>query len=1073
MAIAFAHVSIHSRSKGHSAVAASAYRSGTCLVDERTGLVHDFSHRSDVMYSELLLPEKMSASFQEREFLWNQLEACEKRKDSQLCKDIVLALPKELDFVHQIELAKRFAQTHFVENGLPADISIHDHGDGNPHAHILIPTRRLESEGFSKYKARDLNPSFACGNVVEKEIWGEQWRYAQETFFKEKNIDLAVDLNHVIPERHEGNIRGGSSHYIKQDNDLIREARIEVVLHDIDNLINKLSSSHSVFTRRDVQTLLFKTLKTHKDNQDYLSMVEQVLGHKNVIALGANDKGLDSYTTRYQYIAEAKLLHHVEQMQSRFGHVFRGKVDSISCQYTLNDEQREALDYIAKGNDLSVLIGRPGVGKSYLLKPLKAYYEANGCRVIGAALSGKVAKSLQAETAIQSYTIASLSYRLAHYQMQLREKDIIIIDEAGMVDFPSLSFILDAADKAKAKVVLVGDPDQLKPINKGEIFRGIAARAGFIELGQIRRQRDEGDRAASLAMARGDITAAITHYERKNAIHFDAYSSDAATHLVADWQRLIKEPMHIQENMMFAFSRAAVLSLNEQGREALQQKGLVSREEFLWQRTVDDAGKALQPNDKVIVRFNDKQFPIKAGDVVSLKALNKASFTIEANGQTMDIPNDYLAQISLIESRDIRIAQGERLLLRKNDKDLGVRNGDMAWVESVNDEQITARLDSGERITIPKSYKYLDYGYATTVHKGQGMTVDSSSILIDSQYWDRSLSFVAMTRHRERLAIYADKHQHPDMEALCKTLSRSVTKDNVIDWPLDFAIRAGFDPDKMLGRALNRLAGFGHEVKNKWNYLVNYEAYLKTQTSQIALSERQALRAIAKEVAGYLDEKSALSQRIALLEKEAKKRGVDKSTLPGFEALYQQSLVRDKRAHDLTAVFGVQLDKLNTMTKAVEGIKRDTARFERYQSLKVLAELPPDILPTDVLLEQAAKVDLKKDYVHLVRLAAQYGKPVNGFYAQIERLQKAHRQTVFDALKLAHPVLNEYDNLYVERSRATGFKASQLDRALLSKAQAIAGNKGLYEKLQRDLPAFAKSLALRIKAHGLDKGVAH
>lgn len=201
VAIAFAHVSIHTRAKGHSAIAASSYRSGSKLLDSRTGLTHDFSNRHDVAYSTILLPEGCDSVFEGREFLWNQAELAEKRRDAQICKDVVLALPKEWGLTLQIELVKRFAQTHFVENGLPSDIAIHDHGDGNPHAHILISTRRLEKQGFSKYKARDLNPAFARGYVVENDYWGERWREMQNDFFEEKNIDVTVDLNHFISER--------------------------------------------------------------------------------------------------------------------------------------------------------------------------------------------------------------------------------------------------------------------------------------------------------------------------------------------------------------------------------------------------------------------------------------------------------------------------------------------------------------------------------------------------------------------------------------------------------------------------------------------------------------------------------------------------------------------------------------------------------------------------------------------------------------------------------------------------------------------------------------------------------
>ena len=241
MAIAFVRVTIHTRAKGHSATAASSYRSGSRLVDARTGLTHDYSARHDVVFSTVLLPPGASLNFADREVLWNQAERVEKRRDAQLCKDVVLALPKELDLNLQIELVQRFAHTHFVDYGLPADIAIHDHGNGNPHAHILIATRRLEAHGFSKYKARDLNPAFAKGRVVEQDYWGERWREMQNDFFAEKQLDLSVDLNHILPERHAGRGR-----YLLAENQLIQYLRRELVITSPEQVIDYLSKKHSV-----------------------------------------------------------------------------------------------------------------------------------------------------------------------------------------------------------------------------------------------------------------------------------------------------------------------------------------------------------------------------------------------------------------------------------------------------------------------------------------------------------------------------------------------------------------------------------------------------------------------------------------------------------------------------------------------------------------------------------------------------------------------------------------------------------------------------------------------------------
>ncbi|STY27813.1 Conjugal transfer protein TraA [Legionella pneumophila] len=82
-----------------------------------------------------------------------------------------------------------------------------------------------------------------------------------------------------------------------------------------------------------------------------------------------------------------------------------------------------------------------------------------------------------------------------------------------------------------------------------------------------------------------------------------------------------------------------------------------------------------------------------------------------------------------------------------------------------------------------------------------------------------------MTRHKESLKIYTDSINHSTINVLKQTLSRSNTRDNVIDWPLDFATRAGFNPDQLIGRVLNHIAGVGHKIKNVFNYVVHYEAY--------------------------------------------------------------------------------------------------------------------------------------------------------------------------------------------------------------------------------------------------------
>lgn len=762
MAIAFARVSIHSRSKGHSAVAAISYRAGQRLVDSRTGITYDFSNRHDVVYSEILLPEDCDEAFLNREYLWNQVELAENRIDAQVCKDVVLALPKELDLVQQVELAQRFAQIHFVINGLPADISIHDHDDGNPHAHILIPTRRLEKEGFSKYKARDLNPAFAKGFIVEQDYWGEQWREFQNNFFKDHQLDICVDFNHLIPERHHGIIKSTDNHYLLEENELIQELRKDLAKNHLEELLNHISSQHSVFTRVDIEKLLFKTLKSPQTPNEYLSLIECVLNHRHVIKLGLNDEGKEAYTTRHQYIQEARLHNDVKKMMQRYNHVFNQKTDSLSSHYKLSEEQHQALHYIIQSSDISVVVGRPGTGKSYLLKPVKDFYEHHQHQVIGAALSGKVAKALQKETGITSSTMASLSYRLINKHLQLTDKHVIVVDEAGMVDFDNMALVMKEARKARSKVILVGDPDQLKPIHKGEIFRGIAAHTGYIELENIKRQNDLEDRKASLNLAKGKIDEALTHYHKKGAIDFSNTPEEASNKLIEEWQQDISKKT-LKDSIMLAFSRAAVADLNDKAHQALLDKNVLGKEEIVRQGY----------------------------------------------------------------ERTLFISTGERLLFRQNDKILGVRNGDLGTVQAVDKNNLHVKLDSGEKINIPKTYKAIDYAYALTVHKSQGMTAKHVRVFIDSKFWDRNLSFVAMTRHKQSLKLYTDTQKHPSLNDLKQTLSRKITKDNVIDWPLDFATRCGFDPDKLIGKVVNHLADIAHDIKDKYTFVINYEANQK------------------------------------------------------------------------------------------------------------------------------------------------------------------------------------------------------------------------------------------------------
>ena len=161
------HVSRGERDR--SVVAASAYRSGAKLYDQRRAKYHDYTKKKGIVYTEILLPHNAPTYLQNREELWNEVESTEPRKDSRLAKDLILMLPRGLNLKQQITTTKKFLNRNFIKLEMGADIAIHDKGDGNPHAHVLIPDRPIIQSGFASLKNRALNSK----KMLKK--WRENW----------------------------------------------------------------------------------------------------------------------------------------------------------------------------------------------------------------------------------------------------------------------------------------------------------------------------------------------------------------------------------------------------------------------------------------------------------------------------------------------------------------------------------------------------------------------------------------------------------------------------------------------------------------------------------------------------------------------------------------------------------------------------------------------------------------------------------------------------------------------------------------------------------------------------------
>jgi ATP-dependent exoDNAse (exonuclease V) alpha subunit len=199
-----------------SAIAGAAYAAGEKLFSEYEQRFKDYTDKKpEVMYSEILLPDNAPAKFYDRATLWNSVESAETSYNSQLARNIVAALPNEIPKEQLPGLVREFCNEHFVKKGMCCDFSIHDKGDGNPHAHILLTLRSLDENGNWMPKCRkeyDLDENgerikLPSGEYKSHRVdltdwnkrencehWRSEWAKIQNRYYEKNNIDVQIDL---------------------------------------------------------------------------------------------------------------------------------------------------------------------------------------------------------------------------------------------------------------------------------------------------------------------------------------------------------------------------------------------------------------------------------------------------------------------------------------------------------------------------------------------------------------------------------------------------------------------------------------------------------------------------------------------------------------------------------------------------------------------------------------------------------------------------------------------------------------------------------------------------------------
>jgi len=728
MAIYHFSAKVISRANGSSAVASAAYRSASRLHDERLDRAHDFSNKAGVVHSEVMLPDGAPERLSDRTTLWNEVEAGEVRKDAQLAREVEFAIPRELSQQQGIDLARDFVKSEFVDRGMIADLNVHwDIGaDGlpKPHAHVMLTMREVGEDGFGA-KVRDWNKT----ELVQ--TWRERWADHVNERLASLDIDARIDHRSLeaqgIDLEPQNKIGPAASRMERDGLNIERIAEhAEIAQRNgariIENpsiALNAITRSQATFTKRDLAMFVHR----HSDGKEQFDhAISAVQASPDLTALGCDGKGDERFTSRDMIEVEDRLQRAATIMADRDHHragapfITRALAAAEARGLVLSGEQRAAFDHVTEDRDLGVVIGYAGTGKSAMLGVAREAWEGAGLSVRGAALSGIAAENLEVGSAIASRTIASLEHQWARGHELLTANDVLVIDEAGMIGSRQMERVLSAAEKAGAKVVLVGDPEQLQAIEAGAAFRSIAEHHGGVEITEIRRQQIDWQRDATRQLATGRTGEALREYGERGMVHAANTRAMARAELIEGWNReRIAEPR--QSRIILTHTNDEVRDLNELARGKLREAG-------------------------------------QLGDDVTINA----------------------------ERGERQFATGDRVMFLRNDRDLGVKNGSLGQIEQVAPQRIAVKLDDGRSVAFDtKHYVHVDHGYAATIHKSQGVTVDRAHVLATPGL-DRHATYVALSRHRDSVQLHYARDDFADAGRLARMLSRERGKDMASDY---------------------------------------------------------------------------------------------------------------------------------------------------------------------------------------------------------------------------------------------------------------------------------------------------
>ncbi len=636
MAIYHFSAKVISRANGSSAVASAAYRAAERLHDGRLGRDHDFSNKAGVVHSEVLLPEGAPERLNDRATLWNEVEAGEKRKDAQLAREVEFSIPRELDQQQSVQLARDFIEKQFVERGMVADLNVHwdksKDGSPKPHAHVMLAMRDVGPEGFGN-KNRDWNSTELLKDW--REAWSAHVNERMAELGLEGRIDhrsyqaqgIELEPQHKIgPAALRRPEQGLEAERIEDHSRIARENGAKIIANP-NVALDAITRQQATFTTRDLATFAFR----HSDGKDQF---DQVMGavrrSPELVALGKDGRDQERFTSRDMIAAEQRLERAGDQLAGTTRHGVgdqdreRALAAAVRRGLSLSAEQRGAMEHVTGQEGIASVVGYAGTGKSAMLGVAREAWESAGYQVRGAALSGIAAENLEGGSGIQSRTIASLEHAWGQGREQLGPKDVLVVDEAGMIGSRQMERVLSQARDAGAKVVMVGDPEQLQAIEAGAAFRSVTERHGAAEITEIRRQREDWQRDATRALATGRTGEAIHAYDGKGMVHAADTREQARSELVDGWDRA-RQAEPGKTRIILTHTNAEVRELNEEARGRLRATGDLGSDVTF---SADRGARQFATGDRIMFLRNERGMGVKNGTLATIERVSPEGMAV-------------------------------------------------------------------------------------------------------------------------------------------------------------------------------------------------------------------------------------------------------------------------------------------------------------------------------------------------------------------------------------------------------------------------------------------------------------